>query len=220
MKKSDHIADHDKSAEIYDSQVKEYHSFGHDILFGMSCEFVKATETLLDLGIGTGLSSAHFARIGLEITGMDGSVKMLEQCRRKNFAKELMAYDLTKVPYPFLDSSFHHVICCGVFHFFRNLDQIFKEVQRVMHQGGIFGFTVAGLTKAEERTGKFGDLDVIESPTVWGIPIKKHTESYINSLCDLYDFEILKMQKVLNDSGDKTSDDLLFKVYVTRKLKN
>jgi len=36
----------------YDEQVREYDSYGHDVLFGMGFEFVKKNDKLLDIGIG------------------------------------------------------------------------------------------------------------------------------------------------------------------------
>jgi len=41
MSKHDQIADHDVYASTYDSQVKEYNSYGHDALFGMCYEFIQ-----------------------------------------------------------------------------------------------------------------------------------------------------------------------------------
>jgi predicted TPR repeat methyltransferase len=217
MSIEDHIIIHNKFAENYDQQVKEYNSYGHDVLFGMSCEFVKPGDTLLDLGIGTGLSSAHFAGMGLEITGMDGSGKMLEQCRKKDFARNLIQYDITRTPYPFPEHSFDHVICCGVFHFFGNLNPILTEVKRLLKSGGVFGFTVAGCTKKEEISGKYDNMDYMKVPTAWGVPIYQHTDKYIKRLVDSSELEIQKIQKILSDSGDNTSDDLLFKIFVCRK---
>ncbi len=215
--KNYHITNHDRFAENYDTQVKEYNSYGHDVLFGMSFEYVKAGDSLLDLGIGTGLSSVHFAKINLEVTGIDGSEKMLEQCQDKDFARELIKHDLTELPFPWADGSFNHVICCGVFHFFGELNSLFKEVDRLMKPDGIFAFTIAGLTKSEAGSGKYNDIDFLETPTAWGVPIYRHTNQYIRKLASLFGYDILKEQKVLSDSGDPQADDLLFKVIVCRK---
>ncbi|MFC1887556.1 class I SAM-dependent DNA methyltransferase [Candidatus Cloacimonadota bacterium] len=217
MSINNNIANHDLFAENYDSQIKEYNSYGHDVLFGMCYEYVNPGESLLDLGIGTGLSSAHFADKGLVVTGLDGSGKMLEQCREKKFAKELIQRDLTNVPLPFPDHSFNNIICCGVFHFFGDLNFIFEETERIIKPGGIFAFTIAGLSKIEENSGSYDQMKYIQTPTAWGVPINIHTDNYINELMSSLNFEILKIQKVLSDSGDENSDDMLFKVIVCRK---
>jgi len=45
-----------ESASHYDKKVKAYNSYGHDVIFGMSFEYVGANETLLDMGIGTAIA--------------------------------------------------------------------------------------------------------------------------------------------------------------------
>ena len=217
MKDIDHIENHGKFAKSYDAQVEEYHSYGHDVLFGMCFEYIKTDENLLDLGIGTGLSSINFARIGLDITGLDGSTEMLEECRKKDFAIELKQFNLQDVPFPYPDNSFSHIICCGVFHFFGNLMPIIKDSFRLLRIGGIFAFTIAS-PSAKDKASVIGSLpDFIESPTAWGIPIFKHSDEYICSISEELGLKILKEQKVLADSGDKDSEDLLFKTIVMRK---
>ncbi len=217
MNDIDHIKNHGKFAKSYDSQVKEYHSHGHDVLFGMCFEYVKAGDSLLDLGIGTGLSSINFARIGLDITGLDGSPEMLDECRKKDFAKELKQYNIQDVPLPYPDNSFSHVLCCGVFHFFSDLSPIIRDSYRLLKTGGIFAFTIASPT-AKDKASISGDIpDFIKSPTAWGISIFKHSDEYIRSISEELGLKILKEQKVLADSGDKDSEDILFKVIVMRK---
>lgn len=215
MKQEDHIANHDKFAENYDKQVQEFNSYGHDALFGMCYEYVKSGESLLDLGIGTGLSSVNFARIGLAVTGIDGSAGMLTECRKKNFAKELKQTDVTKVPLPFSDVSFHSVISCGLFHFFGDLLPIFRDVNRLMIANGIFAFTVASPLEKDvlDETTEY-----LKIPTAWGISLYKHSDFYIQKILNDTEFKILKQQKLLVNSGDPTAADLLFKIFISRKM--
>lgn len=49
MDNSDSIKIHDEHASSYDSQVKDYYSYQHEILFGMCYEYIKAGDSLLDL---------------------------------------------------------------------------------------------------------------------------------------------------------------------------
>jgi len=150
MKNPDTISVHDQCAAQYDKQVHEYNSYGHDTLFGMSFEYVNSRDCLLDLGIGTGLASRSFAKLGLNVYGCDGSAEMLKMCESKAFATELKVFDLHDTPLPYSDYFFDHAICCGVLHFFDDLETILKEVFRIIKPGGIFAFTVAGQTAEEE----------------------------------------------------------------------
>lgn len=213
--KNKHIQSHDQFAKNYDNQTKQYHSYGHDIIFGMSYEYIQPRETLLDLGIGTGLSSINFAKAGLDVVGLDGSSEMLKECKRKKFSKELHQYNIQETPLPFSDNQFSHCVCCGVFHFFNDLDFIFNEVKRLVNSEGIFTFTVASCSVHEASSS---ETKYIEAPSAWGISFYKHSNSYISYLAKRYGFTIEKEQKILVDSGDPQKEDLLFKVFIFKKI--
>lgn len=215
MGKDKIISAHNEEAKNYDSQVKEYDSYGHDVIFGMCFEFVKSNEKLLDLGIGTGLASINFSKIGLKIYGIDASQEMLNVCKSKSFTNQLLLHNIFDFPIPFDDSFFNHVICCGVLHFFDNLTRLFSEIKRVIRKNGIFAFTISpsNLLKSD------GDYkDFIESPTGWGVSIYKHSQEYINNLLKNSGFELIKEQRVLLKDADKNEHNMEFSVLITRCL--
>lgn len=136
-------------AETYDEAAVAIGWKGPLLVFGLMSGRIRSCQTVLDIGIGTGLGSEPFFKAGLRITGMDVSDTMLAVCRKKGFAERLVCHDLTQFPYPFTDGSFDHVISTGVFHFFPDLDLIFHEVGRILHDGGWFAF-VTGDRSPEE----------------------------------------------------------------------
>ena len=212
------ISAHDQEATQYDQQVREYNSYVHDALFGMSFEYVKPHDRLLDIGIGTGLASQSFAKAGLEVYGCDGSTEMLKVCESKAYAKELKVIDIHNMPLPYSDSSFNHVICCGVFHFFDDLKTIVEDVLRIIKPGGIFAFSVAAQTSGEDAANNGKPQDYLETPTPWGVPIFKHSGGYLTNLLQVKGFDILKTQKLLIRGGpEEDSDDMLFRVFVARE---
>jgi ubiquinone/menaquinone biosynthesis C-methylase UbiE len=218
MENMDTISVHDREAAQYDQQVREYNSYGHDALFGMSFEYVNPRDRLLDIGIGTGLASQSFAKFGLEVYGCDGSSEMLKVCKSKAFAKELKVLDLQNIPLPYTDAFFDHVICCGVLHFFDNLETLLKEVLRIIKPGGIFAFTVAAQTSYEEAAAGDNLPGYFKAPTPWGVPIFKHSSGYVTNLLQANGVNILKAQKLLSRGGpEDDSEDMLFKVYVARE---
>ncbi len=194
-------------AGSYDRQVREYNSYAHDVIFGMSFEYVKAHEKLLDIGIGTGLASINFSKLGLKVFGLDSSQEMLDECRSKSFARALDLHDLTAAPIPYEDNYFHHVICCGVLHFFGNLEDLFKEVARVIKPEGIFSFTMAPQNTEESY---------VKEDTSWGVPIFKHSPEYILELLSENGFGVEKEQRLLMKGADKINFDMLFSAFVAR----
>lgn len=194
---------------MYDAQVGEYDSHAHDVLFGMAFPYVRSGERLLDIGIGTGLASIHFAEIGLQIHGLDCSSEMLDACRAKAFALELGKLDVVREAIPYPDRFFDHVVCCGLFHFVRDLSGPLVELARVLKEGGVFAFTYA--------PGDFQD-DCLEEPTGWGIPIFRHSTSYLKKLLKRGGLELVKEQRLLMKGVDKTAYDHIFSVLICRKV--
>ncbi len=47
----------------YDQEAEATGWFGSEILFGLSFKFVQTRQTILDLGIGTGLSAELFHKV-------------------------------------------------------------------------------------------------------------------------------------------------------------
>lgn len=194
-------------ARQYDADVRAYSSYGHAVLFGMGFEFVGKGETLLDIGIGTGLASIPFAKIGLNVYGLDASPDMLAVCRSKSFARDLKQWDIDRLPLPYADHFFHHVICCGVLHFTGDLAGLFSEVRRVTQKDGIFGFTIA----PHDATA-----DYQKEPSAWGVPIFRHAPHYILELLKTNGMALLKEQRLLVKGADKSHYDMLFSALIAR----
>ena len=194
-------------ASQYDNEVKAYSSYGHEVIFGMSFEFVNAEEKMLDIGIGTGLASIHFSKVGLKVYGLDDSREMLTACQSKSFTEALKRCDITRETIPYKNHYFDHVVCCGVLHFVSDLTALFSEVKRVMKGGGIFAFTIA----PQETSA-----DYIEEPTAWGVSIFKHAPRDIMELLETNGMELLKEQRLLIKGADKVNFDMLFSVFIGR----
>jgi len=211
-KESDAIRTHDEQAAKYDQQARDYRWFGHNVLFGMSFEYVNPNDRLLDLGIGTGLSSQTFAEIGLEIFGVDGSVEMLDACRSKGFAKELKQFDLKSGPLPYSDGYFNHAICCGVLHFFGDVEPLFREVSRVMKPGGIFAFiTQLQVPEKGEKTKGYS------KSMAFNTPVFMHSDDYISAVLKNCGLDKMKELRFLAWHGQEDDDYFLCMAYVARK---
>jgi predicted TPR repeat methyltransferase len=197
---------HNDFAADYDQQVCAYGWWGHEALFGLCYEFVHPHENLLDVGIGTGLASALFARAGLQVYGFDSSLEMLNRCRAKNITTELRHFDLATTPWPYPEAFFDHAIACGVLHFFADLRPFFSEAARVIRSGGILAFTT--------RAPPPGSTGVTQE-TIDGIDVFSHTKAIVEDVNADYGFEPLKCLRLSVGSGEERPDS--FFAFVTRK---
>ncbi|MBN1342329.1 MAG: class I SAM-dependent methyltransferase [Phycisphaerae bacterium] len=130
------------SVKDYDRKAEACNWRGPEVAFGLAYAFVHTGQSVLDIGIGTGLGSVLFRKAGLHVYGMDASPEMLDVCRAKGFAADLRCHDLTVEPYPYETASIDHAVCMGVLHFFGDLRCVFRQVSRVLRDDGVFVFIV------------------------------------------------------------------------------
>lgn len=218
MKEDNRIKVHDQDADSYDQQCFDYEYYAHQALFGMCYEFIKPGERLLDLGIGTGLASLPFAKAGLEIHGLDGSAEMLRVCGSKAFTRDLKQHNLNDPPFPYQDDQFHHVISCGVFHFFGELQPIISEISRIICSKGIFAFTAAYLPGESYVNNSRNPGDYMEMDTQWGVSIFTHSYDYITKLLIENAFTMIKRQRLIIRGGSSDEGDMVFAIYIAKRV--
>ena len=218
MKKSNSIHVHNEQADQYDQQVREYKWFGPEVLFGLTFEYVSPHDRLLDLGIGTGLGSLPFAKVGLKVSGIDGSMEMLKICKSKDFTKDLKQFDIRNTPLPYSNGFFNHVISCGLFQFFGDLEPMVKEISRIIKPGGIFAFTIlAQIPEIEKKGVSYNLPEYSEKQSDWDAMLFMHSNRYIEKLLQSCGFDILKELKFLVWTGYEGIDDLCY-AYVTQSV--
>jgi ubiquinone/menaquinone biosynthesis C-methylase UbiE len=213
------IGHYDVFSKEYDSLSITHRWYSPEILFGLVFGNVKPGEKLLDVGIGTGLSSIPFYRVGLEIYGIDGSKEMLKKCRGKRIAKQLKLFNLRNNNLPYKDREFDHVISNGVFYFFENLEPFFKEAYRVLNRGGTFSFTVENLRSEDPKKyiNKDNDLICKGIADKNGVTLFRHSQEYINHLINRYKFGLLKSVEYFAYNSPVEHRDVYFVAYVLRK---
>jgi len=187
-------------ASHYDSEAEEYDWRGPEVVFGLSYSFVNPGESVLDIGIGTGLGSVLFQKAGLHVYGMDISTEMLEACRSKGFAADLKKHDLTVEPYPYGDASLDHAVCLGVLNFFKDLHIVFREVARILRDNGVFVFVVGDRGSGEKAEFVVG---------------REHTQT--DSSVTMYRHGTEEINGLLKDSGFESVRSLEFPVPMDRE---
>ena len=94
---------------------------------------------ILNVSCGTGLleEAVQALQPGKEIVGVDISMAMLEQARRKlTGAHEIRLVNAAAEALPFAEASFDAVLCANSFHFYRQPERVLQEFHRVLRAGG------------------------------------------------------------------------------------
>ena len=218
-KKSDTIIQDQQSAISYDEQAQETHWFGSEVVFGLTYEFIRSGDTLLDLGIGSGLSSILFHKSGLSVYGLDGSEEILRVCAAKGFATELKQHDLRDLPLPYASDCFQYVVCVAVLNSFRSLSALFQEVGRLLKGQGIFAFTVEAQKPGMPGSYAINRVDLSERARVeTAVKLYRHREEYILEVLKRNGFELLKGQEFVAFKYPAEQRDVFFTAFVARKM--
>lgn len=218
MQIDDTIIKDKRSASEYDLRAQETHWFGPEVIFGLTYEFLRPGDSVLDLGIGSGLSSILFHKAGLRAYGLDGSSDILEVCKSKGFTTELKQHDLRSMPLPYPSSFFDHVIAVAVLHFFRDLDKQFEGTARIIKEQGIFAFTVEEQKPNQDDKYIINRVDVSEQPKAeTAVTLFRHLDTYIIKLLNSNGFVLLKALEFLAFNYPYENRDIFWKAYIAQK---
>lgn len=127
--------------------IYDFHSVFYDATFGRLVKRriakaighmnIQATDRVLDLGIGTGVSLNYYPAHG-HIIGIDLSAGMLRECRKKIAQRGLhhaMVMQGDALHLPFADNSFDHVFISHVISVVSDPFRLIEEAQRVAKPG-------------------------------------------------------------------------------------
>lgn len=101
-----------------------------------------AGKRVLDLGCAGGFMAEAMARKGALVTGVDPAEKAIAVARAHAQRAGLpIAYSVgVGEELPYADAVFDVVVCVDVLEHVRDLDQVIREIHRVLRPGGIFCF--------------------------------------------------------------------------------
>lgn len=120
------------------------------------CRHYAQGRRLLDVGIGTGRGSLPLAREGFELTGVDSSQAMLDQCRRLagDLPVTLMQGDLARLD--FAEGSFDTLVSLNVLVHFPHWREVLGEWRRVVCRDGRIVFDIHSLDHEEAAAAALG----------------------------------------------------------------
>jgi predicted TPR repeat methyltransferase len=199
-------------ANEYDQSKEAQGWRGPEVVFGLMYAFISPGESVLDIGIGTGLSSFLFHKAGLSVNGIDISPEMLDVCIKKHIAEDLKVHDLTVEPYPYATASLHHAVCIGVLNHFENLGPVFRQTSRILKDDGVFGFIVAD-RKPDE--GPSFEVEHADSR----ITMFRHSKDQVGSMLDKTGFEFLRELEFSVAGHRDRNQCMRLKAYAARRKK-
>ncbi len=204
----------DEFAADYDKTISEDNWIGPQILFMQLNEYLQPKSKILDLGIGTGVSSLLFKGEEHLITGIDGSENMLKICETKNIAENLVLHDLEKPPFPLKNKTFDAAISNGVFHLIHPIAPLFSEVSRMLVRGGYFAFTFEKSTDLEDSTEI--EPGIWEKKTKTGVLTYKHSTDYIFKILKQNNFEPILQAEFLAYVNPELQKEFYFTSIVSK----
>lgn len=161
-------------AAYYDDYMNMAEWCGHTVLMQNLAPYIKSEYKALDIGIGTGsLAALLNQHISTEVSGIDVSTKMIEECRRKGFTGDLRVENI-QVGTSFLPESFDIIAGSGVIEYVDSLSLAAQEIKRLLKPNGIVAFTYEPHSKythgamptnhysAADLQTAFSDLTVID----------------------------------------------------------
>lgn len=125
-------------------------------------------EELLDIGCGTGFFSVYFQELGLSVTGVDTSSKMLEVAKSKDTKANFINADAQDLP--FADKSFDVSVLITSLEFCADPEKVLREALRVTKKRIVLGVLNKLSFLAVER--KFKKNSIYKKArfyTPWGI---------------------------------------------------
>jgi predicted TPR repeat methyltransferase len=218
MKTSSTIIQDSQSASEYDNQARKTNWFGPEVVFGLAYEYLMPGDSILDLGIGSGLSSILFHKAGLQVFGLDGSSEVLEVCKSKGFAAGLKQHDLRDLPLPYPDCFCDHLVSIAVLNSFEDLSPLFEEAARIIKTDGIFAFTVEEQKPDQEGSYPINRVEVSEEPKEeTAVLLFRHSENCITHILGQNKFELLKTLEFVAFKYPAENKDVFFKAYIACK---
>jgi ubiquinone/menaquinone biosynthesis C-methylase UbiE len=135
MQRSSRV-DYDSISDLYDADPHRKKSADPELAAFMVQRASSAVLSLLDIACGTGnqLVANRAVAPDARMVGLDGSLGMLRQARRKTASIAWIQADSSALPFP--SESFDFVSCQIAFHHFRDKTGVLRDALRVLRPAG------------------------------------------------------------------------------------
>ncbi|KOS22414.1 putative methyltransferase [Escovopsis weberi] len=164
--------------QLFDLMADKYsHAYGHNTSLNRTLDsltgYLDPGASVLDVGCGPGGPAAHLASLGFQVTGIDISKNMIDQCRKKNIPAMFHQVDMRSFePHESLD---------GVVSLFSLLQVPYRDVCSMIYSMASWlrpgGVLVIGTVPAD------GILDDAALQGMTGDYIEDHEVDFMGGVC-------------------------------------
>ena len=131
----------DRISGNYDKQVEKVFSSAYRKTIAYTIQHLKQTDTVLDVGCGTGITTVEIAHCVKEIYALDLSDKMLEIAKRKAFEKGIdntTFYQKSIFDEDMESKKYDVILAFNILCYIQEDIDFIKRVYNLLYDGGIF----------------------------------------------------------------------------------
>jgi SAM-dependent methyltransferase len=208
-------------ATLYDETTAACQWSAPRFLFEAGSRLINGSARVLDLGVGTGQSSAAFLRGGATCVGLDFSPHMLAEARRKHDGLHLLRADLDcPTGWPVSDRSFDLAVSAGVYECLEDPIGFIGRVRAALHPGGHLVFTFDEFVPGHPVQGvRIGRADSgIDNPVadLAGWSLRRHSLDRVAGWLAEYEFELLGEKQIEADIHSAFDVPIYYRLVVAR----
>lgn len=186
----------DKLSGSYDKQIEKLFPNAYKKMIEYTIKYLKHSDTVLDIGCGTGITTIEMSKYVKEIHALDVSKKMLNIAKDKSFKnkinniifyqKNIFSKDISK-------QSYDVIIAFNILCYIPDDDAFIKRAYELLKDGGLFISVTDCLGEKETTVVKFkkilSKIGIIPNTNMYTI-----TE--LNNKINNCNFEILQNENL------------------------
>lgn len=125
----------------YDKQVEKIFSNAYKKTIESTIKYLKQTDTVLDVGCGTGITTVGIANYVKEIYALDLSDKILEIAKKIVFSKKIdniVFCQKSIFDRDFQNQNYNVIVAFNILCYIKEDDKFIKRIYDLLNDGGIF----------------------------------------------------------------------------------
>lgn len=172
----------DRLSANYDRQVESVFSEAYKKTIEYTRKYLKDTDTVLDIGCGTGITTVELAACAKQIHAVDLSGKMLDIAREKAIARNIghiIFFQKSVFDQEFKKHAYDAVLAFNILCYIQEDSELIGRIYDLLKDGGLFisvtdcmGEKQTLLTVVSKLLGKLRVIPKMQSYTMAGLEAK------------------------------------------------